>query len=184
MTTQQWNVDLAHSAVQFSVRHMVISKVRGAFSRFEAKLAFDEQNPAASKVTARIEAASIDTHEPKRDEHLRSPDFLDAEQHPYLVFESKHVEKARGDRYRVVGDLSIRGVTREVELDAEYLGKGKDPWGGERVAFTARTTINRKDFGLAWNQLLETGGVLVGEEIEINLDVQGVREQAGEQAAE
>jgi polyisoprenoid-binding protein YceI len=183
MTTRHYNIDTAHSAVQFSVRHMVIAKVRGAFSRFDAKVAFDEEHPERSSVTARIDAASIDTHEPKRDEHLRSADFLDVANHPHLEFRSTRVEK-RGERYRVFGELSIRGVTREVELDAEYLGTGKDPWGNERLAFSARTKVNRKDFGLAWNQVLETGGVLVGEDIEINLDIQGVREQAAERAAE
>lgn len=157
---------------------MVISKVRGAFERFEGVIDFDEQDPSASRVSVRIDAGSIDTREPKRDEHLRSADFFDAVDHPDITFESKRVEKLKGDRYRVIGDLTIRGTTAEVELDAEYLGAGKDPWGNQRVAFSAHTSLSRKQFGLTWNQVLETGGVLVGDQIEIALDVQAVSEQA------
>jgi polyisoprenoid-binding protein YceI len=157
---------------------MIISKVRGAFTRWQGVIDFDEQDPAASKVTARIDTASIDTHEPKRDEHLRSPDFFNVAAHPEISFQSTKVEKVNGDKYRVLGDLSIAGVTRPVQLEAEFLGGGKDPWGNERLGFEARTTINRKDFGLSWNQVLETGGVLVGEQIEIALDVQAVKPRA------
>lgn len=183
MTTQSWTIDTAHSAVQFSIRHMVISKVRGAFTQWEGRFDFDPENPEATRVSATIETASIDTHEPKRDAHLRSADFFDAEQHPQITFLSTHVEKTGDDRYRMVGDLTIHGTTREVDLEVTYLGSGKDPWGGERVGFTGRTTIRRKDFGLNWNQVLEAGSVLVGEDVEIALDVQAVRAQSGERAA-
>ncbi|MCU1277576.1 MAG: hypothetical protein JWM53_1122 [bacterium] len=183
MATQRWNIDRSHSGVHFTVRHMVISKVRGAFARWQGSVDFDEQNPAASKVSVRIEAASIDTREEKRDAHLRSADFLDVENHPTLSFDSTNVEKLGDGEYRVAGDLTIRGVTRPVVLETEYLGGGKDPWGNERIGFSARTSVNRKEFGLTWNQALEAGGVLVGDKIEIALDIQAVKAQAGEQAA-
>jgi polyisoprenoid-binding protein YceI len=183
MTTQRWNIDTSHSGVHFTVRHMVISKVRGAFDRWQGTVDFDEQDPAKSKVSVRIDAASINTREEKRDAHLRSADFFDVEKHPELTFESTGVEKLDGNEYRVTGDLTIHGVTKSVVLEAEYLGLGKDPWGNERIGFQARTTVNRKDFGLNWNQVLEAGGVLVGEKIEIALDVQAVKAQGARQAA-
>ncbi len=178
MATQRWNIDTSHSGVHFTVRHMVISKVRGAFDRWQGVVDFDEQDPAKSKVSVRIEAGSINTREEKRDGHLRSPDFFDVEKHPELTFTSTRVEKLDGDEYRVTGDLTIRGVTRPVVLAVEHLGGGKDPWGNERIGFAAHTTINRKDFGLNWNVALETGGVLVGDKIEIALDVQAVKAAA------
>lgn len=176
MTT--WNIDPSHSGVHFTVRHMVVSKVRGAFTRWQGTIQFDEKDPAAGKVSVLIEAPSIDTREEKRDAHLRSPDFFDVEKYPTLGFESTKVEKLDGERLRITGDLTIRGITKQVALDAEYLGGGKDPWGNERIGFEARTTISRKDFGLSWNQVLEAGGVLVGEKIEIALDVQAVAAKA------
>jgi len=175
MAIQRWNIDPSHSGVHFSVRHMVISKVRGSFDRFSGFIELDEANPGAPKVSVRIEAASIDTRESKRDEHLRSADFLDVEKHPAITFESTRVEAVSGDRLRTTGDLTIHGVKREVVLDTERLGSAKEPWGNQRIAFQGETTINRKDFGLGWNQVLEAGGVLVGEKVEISLDVQAVR---------
>ena len=176
MTT--WNIDTSHSGVHFSVRHMVIAKVRGAFDRFSGTVELDEENPSRSKVSVRIDAASINTHEEKRDAHLRSADFFDVEKYPELTFESTQVEKT-ADGYRVTGDLTIHGVTKEVVLEAESLGATtRDPWGNDRIAFEAKTSVNRKDFGLSWNQALETGGVLVGEKIEISLDVQAVKATA------
>ena len=180
MTT--WNIDTSHSGINFSVRHMVIAKVRGTFNRFSGTVELDDANPAASKVSVRIDATSIDTREEKRDAHLRSADFFDVENHPELTFTSTKIEKLDGDDYRVTGDLTIHGVTKEVVLDAESLGAGKDPWGNDRIAFSATTSVNRKDFGLTWNQALETGGVLVGEKIEIALDVQAVKAAAVEAA--
>jgi polyisoprenoid-binding protein YceI len=179
----RWNIDTAHSGIQFTVRHMVISKVRGAFGRWQGAIDFDEQDPPASRVSVRIDAASIDTREPKRDEHLRSPDFFDVAAYPEITFDSTAVEALGGGRYRVRGDLTIHGTTRPVELDAEYEGTGADPWGGRRIAFQARTAVSRREFGLTWNQVLETGGVLVGDEIQIALDVQAVLAQAVENAA-
>ena len=181
MTT--WNIDSSHSGVHFAVRHMVVSKVRGAFTRYRGTIEFDEQNPAVSKVSVRIESASIDTREPQRDAHLRSPDFFDVERYPTLSFESTKVEKLKGNNYRVTGDLVIHGVTKPVELEVEYLGGGKDPYGNQRIGFQAETSINRKDFGLNWNQALETGGVLVGDKVEISIDLQAVKAQSSAQAA-
>lgn len=174
MATQRFDIDTSHSGVHFTVRHMVISKVRGTFGRWQGQLEFDEAAPAKSKVSVRIETASIDTRDEKRDGHLRSPDFFDAEKHPAIAFESTKVEAA-GNEYRVTGDLTIHGVTKPVVLQAEYLGAGKDPWGGQRIGFSARTKINRKDFGLNWNQVLEAGGVLVGENIDIELEVEAIK---------
>jgi polyisoprenoid-binding protein YceI len=183
MAIQRWNIDTSHSGVHFTVRHMVISKVRGAFARWQGVIEFDAEDPSRSKVSARIEAASIDTREEKRDAHLRSADFFDVEHHAALTFESTNIEKLDGNEYRVSGDLTIRGVTKPVVLEAEYLGGGKDPWGNERLGFQAHATINRKDFGLGWNQVLEAGGVLVGEKIEISIDVEAVKAEAAERAA-
>jgi polyisoprenoid-binding protein YceI len=176
MTT--YSIDNAHSDVSFSVRHMMFAKVRGHFTKWSANLAFDPAKPAASSVEVSIDAASIDTREPQRDGHLRSADFLDAENFPKITFKSRRVETAGTGHYKVTGDLAIRGVTREVMLDVEEGGRGKDPWGNERVAFLAKTTINRADFGLKWNQALEAGGVLVGEKVEVEIDVQAVAAKA------
>jgi polyisoprenoid-binding protein YceI len=169
---QKFEFDTTHSTVGFMVRHLMVSKVRGAFTRWGGTLAFDESAPEKAELDVSIDAASIDTHEKQRDDHLRSADFFDAANHPALTFRAKGAKPAGEGRYTVQGELTIRGTTRPVTLEVEYNGRAKDPWGGERVAFEARTSINRKDFGLTWNQALETGGVLVGEKIEISLDVQ------------
>lgn len=182
MTHSKWNIDPAHSSLQFSVRHMVITKVRGAFKSYDGSLELDEsRDQALAKVNVLIDAASIDTSEPKRDEHLKSQDFLDVAAHPTLRFSSQTIERS-GERYRVTGDLTIRGVTRAVTLDAEFEGQGKDPWGGQRVSFSARTSINREDFGLTWNQVLEAGNVLVGTKIDIEIEVQAVKAVRPERA--
>jgi len=174
-TRSTWDIDAVHSDVGFTVRHLVISKVRGRFDRWSGVISLDDARPEHSRVDVRIETASIDTHEPQRDAHLRSPDFFDVEKYPVMEFHSTHIERADGSRWQVTGDLTISGVTRPVRLDVETLGKTKDPWGGERVGFSARTTIDRRDFGLVWNQTLETGGVVVGEKIEIGLEIEAVR---------
>jgi polyisoprenoid-binding protein YceI len=176
-----WNIDIAHSGINFSVRHMVFAKVRGRFDAWSGTIALDDQDPLHSKVDVSIDAASINTGNADRDNHLRSPDFLDTGKFPKLRFQSTRIDKV-GSGYRIHGALTIRDVTRELVLEAEDLGRGKDPWGNERAAFSATTSIDRRDFGLKWNQLLETGGVLVGEKIEIELEVQAVK-AAAEQAA-
>jgi polyisoprenoid-binding protein YceI len=174
MATQGWQVDGAHSSVGFSVRHMVISKVRGRFARWSASLSLDTADLARSSVSVEMDAASVDTGIADRDAHLRSPDFLDAAAHPVLRFRSRKVEPVSPDRLRVTGDLTIRNVTREVILDVENGGQGKDPWGNVRAGFTATTSINRKDFGLTWNQALETGGVLVADRVDIEIELQAI----------
>ena len=178
MANESWQVDGAHSAVSLTVRHMVISKVRGRFTRWSAKLALDTADLARSAVEVEIEAATIDTGVADRDAHLRSPDFLDAQKYPSLRYRSRRVEALSKDRLRVVGDLTIRDVTREVVLEVEYGGQGKDPWGNQRVGFTATASLNRKDFGLTWNQALETGGVLVADRVDVEIELQAIRQAA------
>lgn len=172
--TRTWQVDGAHSSVGFSVRHMVISKVRGRFGKWQARLDLDPSDPTRSSVAVEIDASSVDTGIADRDAHLRSPDFLDAAAWPTLRFQSRRVEQATPDRLRVTGDLTIRNVTREVVLDVEQGGQGKDPWGNLRTGFTATASIQRKDFGLTWNQALETGGVLVADRVDIEIELQAV----------
>lgn len=178
MTTSKWTIDTAHSGINFSVRHMVVSKVRGRFTKYSGDVTLDEADLTRSVVQATIDASSIDTGTAQRDDHLRSADFFDAAKFPELKFRSTRIEKAAGDSYRVTGELTIRDVTREVSLDVEYGGKMRDPWGKDRVGFVAKTSIDRKDFGLGWNQVLEAGGVLVGDRVEIELEVQAVQASA------
>ena len=167
-----WKVDTAHSEVGFSVRHMMISKVRGKFERFDATFTTGE-NPLESSVTATAEVASINTNDAGRDEHLRTNDFFDAPTYPTLSFVSTGVRKA-GDDYKVDGDLTIKGVTKPVTFDFEFGGFGTDPYGQYKGAFTATTEINRTDFGLNWNAALETGGVLVSEKVTITLEIAAI----------
>jgi len=157
---------------------MVFAKVRGRFASWSGELKLDLDDLTRSSVTVDIDAKSIDTAVADRDTHLRSADFLDVERFPKLRFVSKRIESLGENRYRIHGDLTIRDVTREVALETEYAGTAKDPWGNQRAAFSASTSINRKDFGLTWNQALETGGVLVGEKVDIELDVEAVHNAA------
>jgi polyisoprenoid-binding protein YceI len=170
-----YTVDPAHSRVGFAVRHLGFSKVRGHFPSFTGSLELDPSDLSTLRATATIDATSITTADEKRDEHLRSEDFFDVTEHPTLSFSALEARDAAGDSVTLVGDLTMRGVTRTVELDAVYLGEATDPWGGTRVAFEGQTTVNRKDFGLNWNAVLETGGFLVGEDVEITLEIQAVR---------
>lgn len=170
-----WEIDPSHSSAGFSVRHMMIAKVHGAFSKLSGNLRLDRKDPAQSSVEAVIDASSIDTREPKRDEHLRSADFFDVQKFPSIRFKSKAVRQDGGD-LQVVGDLTLHGVTREVTLNVEGLdSEMKDPWGNIKIGASASTKIKRKDFGLNWNAALETGGVLVGDDVTITLDVQFVK---------
>lgn len=178
MNNNNWNIDTAHTGISFSVRHMVVSKVRGRFAKYSGTIRLDDRDITRSSVEVTIDASSIDTGVADRDTHLRSPDFFDAEKFPELTFRSHRIERVDDTHYRVVGELTIRDVKREVSLDVEYGGRGKDPWGNERVGFAAKTSIDRKDFGLTWNQALETGGILVGDRVDIDLDVQAVRAAA------
>ncbi len=171
-----WQIDNAHSQIQFTVRHMMISKVRGSFEKFSGTVALDETTPANTLVDVQIETSSINTREPQRDGHLRSPDFFNSEAFPLMTFKSKRVDVVDGHHAKLIGELTIRDVTREVTLDVEYLGQAKSPWGTTSAGFTATTKINRKDWNLTWNQMLETGGVLVGEEVEISIELELVKQ--------
>lgn len=177
MATTIWNIDSAHSGIHFSVRHMVFAKVRGRFADWKGTVKIDPANVGSASAEVEINAASIDTNTADRDTHLRSADFLNVEKFPTIRFKSTRVEGAGSERFKLVGDLTIRGVTREVVLEAEFGGKAKDPWGNDRVAFTGTTSLKRADFGLTWNQALEAGGVLVGDRIDIEVEVQAVAAQ-------
>jgi polyisoprenoid-binding protein YceI len=168
-----WKVDPAHTNVGFSVSHLFTS-VQGRFDRFDGTIEFDPANPQATKVKGTIEAASINTNHEKRDAHLRSGDFFDVEKFPTLSFESTGIRDLNGKRGKLDGKLTIHGVTHPVVLDVEFLGQGADPWGNVRAGFRATLEINRKDYGLNWNEILETGGVLVGDEVEIRIDAEGL----------
>jgi polyisoprenoid-binding protein YceI len=183
MAQEKWKFDTVHSNVSFSVRHLMISRVHGVFKTWSGNLETDDAHPENTKLTATIEAASIDTKEPPRDEHLRSADFFDAANHPTLTFNSTSVQKVDGEHFKVIGNLTIRGVTKPVTLDVEHFGRQKDPWGGERAGFSAKTAIDRKDFGLTFNMPLDGGGVVVGDKVEITLDVQAVKEASAGGAA-
>ena len=173
---ESWKVDPAHTTVGFNVSHLFTS-VQGRFDRFEGTVDFDLANPEAAVVRGTVEAASINTNNEKRDKHLRSSDFFDTEKHPKLHFESTKATITQGRNGKIAGNLTIHGVTRAVVLDVKFLGSGKDPWGNERAGFRAELTINRRDYGLNWNELLETGGYLVGDEIEIRIDAEGLLEE-------
>ena len=171
-----WEIDPAHSSVQFSVRHMMVSNVRGAFTKVSGTVKADDKDVTKSQVEATIDAASIDTRETKRDEHLRSPDFLDVAKYPTITFKSKKIEKAGEGRYKMTGDLTLHGVTREVVLDVEGpTPTVKDPRGSIRAGATATTKLDRQDFGIAWSKTLDGGGVVVGNEIAVTIDVEGVK---------
>ena len=176
VTLTAWSVDPAHSHVEFSVKHLMIATVRGRFGVVRGSVQSHDADPEKGRAEIEIDADSIDTRENQRDAHLRSADFFDVEKFPKITFKSTRVTGVKGDRFTLVGDLTIRGVSREVALDVTAEGRNRDPWGGERAGFSATTKIKRSDFGLTWNQALETGGVLVGDEIKISLDVELVKQ--------
>lgn len=174
-TVSRWTIDPAHSAVEFAVKHMMITTVKGRFSGVAGTIELDEQDVTRSRVDVTMDTTSIDTRDEKRDAHLRSVDFFDVENHAQMTFVSRGIERVGHARLKLTGDLTIRGTTREITLDVEDLGRGKDPWGGDRAAFTATGKLDRLDYGLKWNQALEAGGVLVSNDVRITLDVQLVR---------
>lgn len=167
-----WEIDPSHSQVTFSIRHMMVSTVKGQFKVLSGHLHIDEQNPANSSVDAQVATASIDTRDERRDGHLQSPDFFDAAQYPTINFKSTKVEPLGNNEYSVTGDLSMHGVTKPVTFKAEYAGQGKSPYGHQVAGLSATTKINRKDWGLTWNQGLESGGILVGEEVKVEIDLE------------
>ena len=178
--TPTWQLDPAHSSVEFSVKHMMMTTVRGHFRNMQGTLTGDRDRPEHAGVEATIEVASIDTGVADRDGHLRSADFFDAERFPRVTFRSRRIEgdppKQEGDRFRVVGDLTLRDTPMELSLDCEYHGRGTDPWGKTRAGFSFRAEIDRREWGLRWNQVLETGGVLVANKVRIEGEVQFVRD--------
>ena len=178
-----WKIDSAHAQVNFSVRHMMISNVHGRFENFSGVVEFDENKPEVSSVEVQIEAASLNTREAQRDAHLASPDFLNAAEFPYLTFKSTRVEKINDTHGRIYGDLTIRDLSRPVVLDVEYAGSAKSPWGTTSAGFSASTQISRKDWDLTWNVALETGGWLVGDAININIELEIIRQPAAEAVA-
>jgi polyisoprenoid-binding protein YceI len=169
-----WTIDSAHTHVEFAVKHMMISTVKGRFSEVAGDIQLDEGTLTNSRVNIDINVASIDTREPQRDTHLRSADFFDVEKFPNLTFRGTVVEGSV-DEFKLTGDLTIHGVTRPVTLDVTHEGRAKDPWGGERIGFSAIGKIKRSDFGLTWNAALETGGFLVGDDVKISIDVEAVK---------
>jgi polyisoprenoid-binding protein YceI len=174
-TVTTWQIDPTHASVGFAVKHLVIATVKGQFGSVSGAVKVDERNPRNVQLEVEIDASSIDTRTEQRDAHLRSPDFLDVERYPKIRFVGKRLEGDLEGDFRLVGDLTIRGVTRETVLEVTNEGRARDPWGGERAVFSAKAKINRAEFGLTWNQALETGGVLVGEDVKISIDVELVK---------
>jgi polyisoprenoid-binding protein YceI len=179
MAQGTYTIDPQHSAAEFSVRHLMISNVKGEFTKVSGTIVFDARNPAASKIDAVIDANSISTREPQRDAHLKSPDFFDAAKFPTIAFQSKQVWKSNG-KLQVKGDLTMHGVTHEVVLDIDGpTAEVKDPWGNPRFGASATTKVDRKNWGLVWNKALEAGGVMIGDEVTITIDIEATRKAAG-----
>ncbi len=176
MTNTKWAVDATHSSVDFSVKHMMISKVKGAFHDFDAVIDADPTDLTTADIEFTVKMESVDTRNTDRDNHLRSADFFDVENHPTLTFKSKNIVKKDEDEYSVTGDLTLHGVTRPETFTVTFEGQGKDPWGNEKVGFSAEGKINRSEYGLTYNAALETGGVLVGDQIKISLQVQAAKQ--------
>ena len=177
--TSTWQLDPVHSSIEFSVKHMMMTTVRGRFKKFHGTLTADEEHPQGCCVDVEIDAASIDTGAPERDAHLRSDEFFDVERYPTITFRSRGAEgefAKEGDRFRVPGELTIRDTTMEVVLDCVFEGRGTDPWGKERAGFGCTAEIDRREWGLKWNQVIETGGVLVANKVRLEAEVQFVKE--------
>ena len=175
-----WQIDPAHSSINFSVRHMMISKVHGQFKNFSGTVDFDEDNPTNTTVQIEIDVNSIFTDEEQRDNHLKSPDFFDAANYPVATFQSTRVEQIDSETGKLYGNLTIKDITKEVVLDVEYAGTAVSPWGTQAAGFSATTSLNRKDWGLNWNQALETGGFLVGDKIKLDIELELVKQPEAE----
>jgi polyisoprenoid-binding protein YceI len=171
-----WTVDPAHSETTFTVRHL-LSKVSGRFDTFDARIVTDAAKPENSSVEFTIQAASIDTNNDKRDAHLRSADFFDVEKHPTITFKGIRIEPLVQNRFNVTGELTMRGVTKQVTVPVEFLGTQKDPWGNEKAGFALQTTLNRKDYGIVWNQALDAGGYLLGDDVQVSISLQVVKKK-------
>jgi len=170
-----WEVDLAHSSLEFAVRHMLVSTVKGTFLAFSVDAEIDDEDVAKSRATVKVNVASLDTREPRRDAHLRSADFFDTERFPTLTYTVKSIDKVSSDRYRITGDLTIKEITREVPLDAEISGPVADPFGALRLGISAEGRVNRHDYGLDWNLATEAGGLLVGDDVKISVEIEFVK---------
>ena len=170
-----WEVDLAHSSLEFAVRHMLVSTVKGTFLAFSVDAEIDDEDLAKSGATVKVNAASLDTREPRRDAHLRSADFFDTEHFPTIIYTVKSIDKVSSDRYRITGDLTIKEITREVPLDAEISGPVADPFGALRLGISAEGRVNRHDYGLDWNLATEAGGLLVGDDVKISVEIEFVK---------
>ncbi|WHY75581.1 YceI family protein [Neobacillus sp. WH10] len=175
MVKTKWALDPVHSSVDFSVRHMMIANVKGTFNSFNAKIEAEPTDLTTANIEFSVETASVDTRNKDRDAHLVSADFFDVENHPNMTFKSISIEKTDEGEYNVTGDLTLRGVTKQETFAVTFEGQGKDPWGNEKAGFSASGTVNRSDYGLVWNAALETGGVLVGDKVKINLQIQAAK---------
>ncbi|HLI82361.1 MAG TPA: YceI family protein [Bryobacteraceae bacterium] len=178
MAVETWQIDPVHSFLRFTIRHFVVSKVHGRFTQWGGTIHFDNQQPTNSKVEIQIDANSIDTGDGRRDGHLKTADFFDTEKHPQITFRSTKIESAGPNRYRVTGDLTIRGVAKPVTLEVEHGGEVKDPWGNQRGGFSIQGSFDRRDFGLTFNQTLEGGGPALGDKIELVADVEATKAAA------
>ncbi|MGO8999116.1 MAG: YceI family protein [Polyangiaceae bacterium] len=175
MAAESWSFDTVHSSVNFWVRHLMVSKVHGRFTKWSGSFVFDEKAPASSRVEVEIDAASIDTREPQRDTHLRSADFFEVEKYPSLKFVSTKVESTGENEFKVTGDLTMHGVTKPVTLDVEYAGRAKHDRMGERIGFSARGHLSRKEWGLVYNQVLEAGGLALSDKIDLQLEIEATK---------
>ncbi|AGA56722.1 hypothetical protein Theco_0509 [Thermobacillus composti KWC4] len=176
MAKTKWAVDTMHSSIDFSIRHMMIAKVKGSFNQFEASIEADPNDLTTADIAFSVDVASVDTRNADRDAHLRSADFFDVENHPKMTFKATKIERTGDGEYEVTGDLTIRGVTRSETFKVTFEGAGKDPWGNYKAGFSAEGTIKRSDYGLTWNAALETGGVLVGDEVKIHLEIEAAEQ--------
>jgi polyisoprenoid-binding protein YceI len=175
MALEKWNIDVVHSTIGFTVRHLMVSKVHGYFTKWDGSLEFDEQSPSSSRAEVQIDVASVDTREPQRDAHLRTGDFFEAEKHPKIAFKSTGFDREGSGKFKLKGDLTLRGVTRPVVLDVEYGGRQKHPQMGERVGFSAHTVLNRKDFGVNFNQVLDNGGFALSDKVDVNIEIEATK---------
>ncbi|QNK57641.1 YceI family protein [Paenibacillus sp. PAMC21692] len=176
MTKAVWAVDASHSVVEFSVRHMMIAKVRGFFHAFEASIEADVDDLTTADITFKIDLSSVDTRNGDRDAHLKSGDFFDVEKHPTLDFKATSITKSGKGEYEVTGDVTLHGVTRSETFEVSFEGSGKDPWGNTKAGFSAKGAINRSDYGLTYNAALETGGVLIGDEVKISIEIEALQQ--------
>ncbi|THF82644.1 YceI family protein [Cohnella fermenti] len=172
MAKTNWNVDVSHSAIEFSVKHMMIAKVKGSFHSFEAQIEADPSDLTTASIEVQIDLASVDTRNQDRDNHLRSADFFNVESHPKLVFKATNIVSHGEGEYVVTGDVTLHGVTRSETFNVSYEGSGKDPWGNQKVGFSATGSLKRSDYGLTYNAALETGGVLIGDEVKISIELE------------